>query len=262
MEKYKNNYFISNCIKTDKIKYGFFSKEGGCSTGNYSSLNCSKSSDDKKQLVNKNIYIAKKKLGFENHYIKFLKQTHSDKVEIIDKNNLNKTIEADGSITKDKKIALAILTADCAPIFIFDSDYSFVCSLHIGWKGCLTNIINTAVYKIIQMHIPTQNLIAIIGPCLNKKNFEVDENFYDIFINKDSHYKNYFSKESKRQKIYFDIRGLINFQLQRFSIKKIINIEFDTYSNKDLFFSHRNAFHNNSLPTGRMINLIGFRDVA
>ena len=41
---------------------------------------------------------------------------------------------------------------------------------------------------------------------------------------------------------------------------KIINIEIDTYSNKDLFFSHRKAFHNNSLPTGRMINLIGFRD--
>ena len=67
MEKYKNNYFISNSIETDKIKYGFFSKEGGCSTDNYRSLNCSIISGDKKKLVNKNIYIAKKKLGFENH---------------------------------------------------------------------------------------------------------------------------------------------------------------------------------------------------
>ena len=262
MEKYKNNYFISNCIKTDKIKYGFFSKEGGYSTGNYRSLNCSISSGDKKKLVYKNIDIAKRKLGFENHNIKFLKQTHSDRVEIIDKNNLNMTTDADGSITKDKSIVLAIMTADCAPIFIFDSDYSFVCSLHIGWKGCLANIINNAVYKINQMHISTQNLIAIIGPCLNKKNFEVDENFHNIFINKDSHYKNFFSKKSERQKIYFDIRGLINSQLQKCSIKKIINIAIDTYSNKDLFFSRRNAFHNNALPTGRMINLIGFRDVT
>ena len=262
METCKNNYFISDSVKTDKIKYGFFSKEDGYSTGNYRSLNCSISSGDKKQLVYKNIDIAKKKLGFENHNIKFLKQTHSDRVEIIDKNNLNMTTDADGSITKDKSIVLAIMTADCAPIFIFDSDCSFVCSLHIGWKGCLANIVKTAVYKIIQMHIATQNLIAIIGPCLSKVNFEVDENFQDDFINKDLQYKNFFSKNSKNQKTYFDIRGLINFQLQKYSINKIINIAIDTYSNKDLFFSHRKAFHNNSLPTGRMINLIGFRDTT
>ena len=262
METYKNNYFISDSIKTDKIKYGFFSKKGGYSTGNYSSLNCSISSGDNKKLVYKNIEIAKKKIGFKNHNIKFLKQAHSDRVELIDKNNLNMTTDADGSITRDKNIVLAIMTADCAPIFIFDSDCSFVCSLHIGWKGCLANIVKTAVYKIIQMHITTHNLIAIIGPCLSKVNFEVDENFQDVFINKDLQYESFFSKNSKYQKIYFDIRGLINFQLQKCSINKIVNIPIDTYSNKDLFFSHRKAVHNNSLPTGRMINLIGFRDTT
>ena len=112
------------------------------------------------------------------------------------------------------------------------------------------------------MHITTQNLIAIIGPCLSKVNFEVDENFQDDFINKDLQYKNFFSKNSKNKKTYFDIRGLINFQLQKYSINKIINIAIDTYSNKDLFFSHRKSFHNNSLPTGRMINLIGFKDTT
>ena len=61
METYKNNYFISDSVKTDKIKYGFFSKENGCSTGNYRSLNCNISSGDKKKLVYKNIDIAKKK---------------------------------------------------------------------------------------------------------------------------------------------------------------------------------------------------------
>ena len=262
MEMYNNNYFTSDSIKTSKIKYGFFSKEGGYSAGNYHSLNCNISSGDKEILVKKNIDVAKKKLGFKNHIIKFLKQTHSDKVEIIDKNNLNMTTEADGSITKNKKIVLAIITADCAPIFIFDSNCSFICSLHIGWRGCLENIVKTAVYKIIKMNITTQNLIAIIGPCLSKVNFEVDENFHDIFISKNLQYKNFFSKRSKYQKIFFDIRSLINFQLQKCSIKKIINIEIDTYSNKDLFFSHRKSFHNNSLPTGRMINLIGFRDTT
>ena len=49
--RYKNNYFVAEDIKTKKITYGFFSKEGGCSKGNYDSLNCSQSSGDNKKLV-------------------------------------------------------------------------------------------------------------------------------------------------------------------------------------------------------------------
>ena len=59
------------------------------------------------------------------------------------------------------------------------------------------------MYKIIQMQISTQNLIAIIGPCLSKVNYEVDDNFQDVFINKDSQYKNFFSKNFKISKNLF-----------------------------------------------------------
>ena len=44
---------------------------------------------------------------------------------MIDHINLDQIIKADESITKDKKIALAVLTADCAPIFIFDKKKYF-----------------------------------------------------------------------------------------------------------------------------------------
>ena len=199
--RYKNNYFVAEDIKTEKITYGFFSKEGGCSKGNYDSLNCSKSSEDNKKLVISNIKIAKKKLGLEDNKIKLIRQTHSNKVEIIDQNNINEKIVADGSITKNKNIALAIMTADCAPIFIFDLDCSFICCLHIGWKGCLNNIVEIAV-KIISK-ITSQKLIAIIGPCLSKENFEVEEKFKDVFITQDLHYKNFFSTKSNQQKPLF-----------------------------------------------------------
>ena len=36
--RYNNNYFVAEDIKTKKISYGFFSKEGGCSKDNYDSL--------------------------------------------------------------------------------------------------------------------------------------------------------------------------------------------------------------------------------
>ena len=54
------------------------------------------------------------------------------------------------------------------------------------------------------------------------------------------------------------MRGLIKYQILKSNIKNIENINLDTYSNKDLFFSHRRAKHLNQNPTGRMINIIGF----
>ena len=40
----------------------------------------------------------------------------------------------------------------------------------------------------------------------------------------------------------------------------IEEIDKDTYSNKKLFFSHRRSTHLQNLPTGRMINIIGFNN--
>ena len=36
-------------------------------------------------------------------------------------------------------------------------------------------------------------------------------------------------------------------------------IDIDTYTNKNLFFSHRRSFQQKKLPTGRMINIIAFK---
>ena len=55
------------------------------------------------------------------------------------------------------------------------------------------------------------------------------------------------------------MRGLINFQLQNCFLNQISNISLDTYKNEELFYSHRKSIHQGILPTGRMINIIGFR---
>jgi len=258
MTLYKNNYFISDSVNINKITYGFFSKKGGFSKNKYDSLNCSTSSGDEKKTVVKNIEIAKKNLGLIKKQLIFLKQSHSSRVTMIDNNNINKSLHVDGSITKDRNIALAIMTADCAPIFIFDTKCSIICSLHAGWKGCLKNIVRNAVKKMLQINIKSQNLIAIVGPCLEKENFEVDKIFKDTFINENKQYQKFFIKNLKDNKYHFDMRGLINFQLQNSAINKISNIMIDTYSNTDLFFSHRRAQHNGTIQTGRMINIIAF----
>ena len=260
MNIYKKNYFTLKKNNDEKIIYGFFSKKGGCSKKNYQSLNCNLSSDDNKGFVKKNIEIAKNNLNIKNHNLKFIKQVHSTKIVILEEKNYNLSIEADGIITKDKKISLAILTADCAPIFIYDKKNSLICALHAGWKGCLDDIITNAIKEINKINTYKSNLFAIVGPCLNRKNFEVDQEFKNNFILKNKNYEYFFSKLISSEKYLFDMRGLINFQLKENLVHDISNINIDTYTNKNQFFSHRRSFQEKKLPTGRMINIIAFRE--
>ena len=253
----KINYITSKKINPS-VTFGFFTRNGGYSSKNFNSLNCSYSSGDKKKLVDKNIKFAKKKIGLKKTILKTLNQSHSNKVYLINKNNIKKKFIGDAIITKDPNISIAVLTADCCPIFFFDSEYSFISCVHAGWKGVYLNIIEKTINKIIKIQPNKNKINAIIGPCLNKKNFEVSEDFKNKFLNKENKYKKFFLSHHKETKYLFDMRGLIKSQILDKKIKNIENINLDTYSNKNLFFSHRRSTHLDIFPTGRMINIIGF----
>ena len=60
----KTSYYKHKKLNISYIGYGFFTKKWGLSIDNYASLNCSHNTDDGKNIVNKNINIAKKKIGF------------------------------------------------------------------------------------------------------------------------------------------------------------------------------------------------------
>ena len=254
----KRIFYIAKKNINTKISLGFFSRNGGISKSEYNSLNCSYSSGDIKKNIKKNIRIAEKKINLDRKKLKIINQIHSNKVILINKNNLDKIHQGDGMITKDKSISIAVLTADCCPIFLFDDDATFISCLHAGWKGCYLNIVDKA-FEQIQKIQPNKNKInALIGPCLSKNNFEVDKKFQLRFIKKNHKYEKYFHTSKNKGKFLFNMRNLIKSQIRENKVKNIENIDLDTYSNPDLFFSHRKSTHNGTNITGRMINIIGF----
>ena len=129
----------------NKVSLGFFTSRGGISQSPYFSLNCNKNSKDKKTNVTKNINIALKQLNLTKKKLKLINQIHSNKIVSINNNNFNNKFSGDGLITNQKNIALGVLTADCAPIFIFDINKKIVCCIHSGWKGALSNIVEKGI---------------------------------------------------------------------------------------------------------------------
>ena len=106
------------------IEHAFFNRLGGKSNGIYKSLNCGPgSSDDRKNIFN-NLAIVKGKINSTSNKILLLNQIHSNKfLYISKKTKLNKyKLVGDAIITNKSNTPIAVLTADCAPRFMFDNN--------------------------------------------------------------------------------------------------------------------------------------------
>ena len=130
-------YYSYKLSKYNSISHCFLSRKGGNSKGIYKSLNCGKGSLDNKYNVNKNLRIACKKISSSYKKLILLNQIHSSKFYFFDKKNINHKNRklGDALITKEKKIILGILTADCVPILIYDKKLRIISAIHAGWKG-------------------------------------------------------------------------------------------------------------------------------
>tara|TARA_Y100001970_G_C14095775_1_gene782580 strand:+ start:426 stop:1178 length:753 start_codon:yes stop_codon:yes gene_type:complete len=240
-------------IKYKSIKHAFFNKKGGVSKGIYKSLNCGMGSKDKKINVFRNLKIVSNKIGCSYKNLIFLKQVHSDKIIKIKKNYINK-FKADGLITKQKKMALSILTADCVPILIFDPNKKIIGACHAGWRGAFKKIFIKIIKKFINMGSNKNDLIVVLGPSIEKGSYEVKNNFKKKFISQNKKNMKFFS--NKKGKIFFSLKDYIKVYLSNYGIKNIEVIKKDTFNKKNYFFSSRRSLKNKENDYGRNISVI------
>ena len=245
--------------KLDKFKnleHAFFNRKGGKSLGIFKGLNCGPKSLDNKKNVLKNLQIVQKKIKTKLKKIILLKQIHSNKFHFIDKDLKlkNYNFEGDALITNKKGFPIAILTADCAPILIYDDSKKMIAAIHAGWKGVYKDIVKKVVEFMIKKGCSPQNITAAIGPCISSNNYEVKEDFIKKFIRKDK--KNIIFFKKTKCKSYFSLNKYIYFQLKSLGVKKIDTINKDTFIRNNNFFSARRSISRNENDYGRNISVI------
>ena len=243
-------------LKQKKISHGFFNRNGGKSKGIYKSLNCGLGSNDKKYRIRENLKIVKNKISKKSKNIFLLHQLHSNKlVYINDKFKFdNVKIKADAVITNQAKLPIAILTADCVPILLYDKKKNTVAAIHAGWKGAFKDIITKVINFMSKKGSKKKDIIAVIGPCIASNNYNVGKEFEKRFIKKNKRNKIFF--KNKKNIIYFDLPNYVKSQLK---LNKITNIEMkniDTFNEKNNFFSARRALRLGHDDYGRNISII------
>ena len=244
-------YYTSPIFKN--IKHGFFSKKGGVSKGIYNSLNCGNSSLDNKNNIVKNRKIVSSLLDFNIESLIIGNQFHSSKVAVIDSYQNN--LKCDSLICLSENITIGVLTADCCPILVAHKKKLIVATIHLGWKGLFNGIIENFLYEVKNLNIKKSDLLFSLGPCIGKNSYEVDYNFKENFINKDSQSSSFFSYLDN-SKFLFDLRGYAKLLLNSLGCSNIWCSNQDTYAQKKDFFSYRQSTHNNLNDYGRMISVI------
>ena len=235
------------------ISHYFFNRLGGTSKGIYESLNCGKGSKDKIANIGKNLKIVSRKIGCTSGNLVSLNQIHSNKVYKISKIPKQK-MTGDAMITNKQNIAISILTADCAPILIIEKKQKFVGAIHAGWKGAFKGIVKKTIQLLKKNGCSEKDMIACIGPCIKKNNYEVKNDFFKLFKDKNKKNVNFFT--FKKKKIYFDLSEYIKSQFYENGVKKIDIIRKDTYALKNNFFSSRRSKKNKHNDYGRNISAI------
>ena len=248
-------FYSESLKKNNYIQHCFFSRKNGVSSGIYESLNCGIGSKDENANVEKNLNIVSKKFKIKKEQLVLMRQTHSNKVQIVEDEKNLKRMDCDGILTKNNSLALCVLTADCAPILLYEKKEKIIGSIHAGWKGSVNGIIENTIEKLNQIGGNVENLQACVGPCISQESYEVKDDFYSTFINKTKYNDSFFLKNEKKR-FYFDLRGFINKKLRDCGVLEIDNISIDTFAMKSEYFSHRRAQKLGENDYGRCISVI------
>ncbi len=76
---------------------------------------------------------------------------------------------ADGQITNEPGVLLAIQTADCIPVLVADRRRRAVGAFHAGWRGTVKRIVQSGVGRMrLEFGSRPEDLVAAIGPGIGR----------------------------------------------------------------------------------------------
>jgi hypothetical protein len=174
----------------------------------------------------------------------WLKQVHGCGVCLVDEKTGQPV--SDASISSQPGVVCAVLTADCLPLLICDTDGQHVAAIHAGWKGLAAGVIEQAIAA-----FPCEpgRLMAWMGPAIGPESFEVGQDVYDVFTSFDAVAKSAFVQHADRW--LCDIYLLTRQRLKNAGLDRIYGGGLCTYADNKRFYSYRRDG-----VTGRMASLI------
>ncbi len=243
------------------VAHGFLGRRGGVSAGLYAGLNVGLGSDDEPGAIAENRARATAAV-LPGAALVTVHQVHSADVATIATPFADDARpRVDALVTDRPGLLLGVLTADCGPILLADTEAGVVGAAHAGWKGALGGVLGATVAAMAALGADRARIAAAIGPCIARASYEVDAAFRDRFLRDDEGHERFFLA-GRAGHAQFDLEGFIAARLAAEGIGRIDAPGLDTYADEARFFSYRRATHRDEPGYGRQISLIGVGSAA
>jgi YfiH family protein len=246
----------AKALAAPRIAHGFFGRTGGVSQGIFASLNCGPGSGDVRTDVIENRSRAAGALS-PGADLLTLYQVHSgEAVTVTAPWNLGEGPKADAMATSVPQLALGILTADCAPVLFADTQAGVIGAAHAGWKGALFGVTDSAIAAMERLGARRDRIVAAIGPCIGRPNYEVGAELRERFVDAASGNARWFVPGDRAEHFRFDLEGYVAARLEAASLAHVEHVPACTYAREDEFFSFRRATHRGEKDYGRQVSAI------
>jgi YfiH family protein len=196
-------------------------------------------------------------LGIDYQDLVCARQSHGNNVRYVQETDRGKGAvscdtaldDTDALITDKGNVPLAVFTADCLSIFLYDPVTSSIGLIHAGWQGSRKGIAARTIEAMKkQFNSRAEDLYAGLGPAIRDCCYEVGGDFKEIFP------QNLIARGSR---YYLDLIGINKRQLLESGAKEanIFDSRICTSCQNKEFFSYRKE----GSSCGRMLSVIMLR---
>lgn len=230
------------------IAHGFSSRLGGSSRGAFSSMNLGFNRGDDEKNVLENYKLICKSIGIHEQDLVFTDQVHKTNVRKVMRQDKGKGMiyerdysEIDAHITNEVNVPLLVFSADCVPIYLVDVRRKAIGLVHSGWKGTVGKIGKLTVERMTEEYqSDPSDIIAVIGPSIGKKCYEVSKDVAEEFMSAYMDSSKILDKKSE-EKYQLDLWNANRYALLEAGLKEnhITISGLCTMCRQDLCFSHR-----------------------
>jgi len=139
-------------------------------TLSYSSL------PDRNEILQNRISLADA-MNIPESNLYFPSQVHQTKIVNVNRQTLKEEVlETDALISNTKGICIAVMSADCVPILLYDRKNRAVGAVHSGWRGTVARILEKTLHQMnLQFGTKGEDVMACIGPSVCQDSYEVGE---------------------------------------------------------------------------------------
>ncbi len=235
-------YLTADCLE---VVHGFTTRLGGVSQGYLESLNLGLHRGDDPANLLENYRIVSQALGFSLESLVMTRQTHSDVIRLVGRENggegLDRPVEpeCDGLITNTPGLTLVVFTADCTPILLHDPVTGAVGAVHAGWRGTVADIAGKAVEAMEQAFgSRPEDIQAAIGPNIAQCCFETGSDVPEAVRSVLGAQAEAFL-QARGAKFHVDLKGVNEALLRRRGVSQVDVSDCCTACQNRRFWSHR-----------------------